>query len=340
MLQVGSESVALPCAQVPLAAVGRAIEAVCRMRGYSRRTADSYVSWARRFVVWSGNAHPARLGPGEIGGFLSELVLRRGVSGSTQRQALCGLLFLYRHVLGRPLAEDALSLVRSRKPPRLPVVLEPAEVRATLAALQPPYLLIGQLLYGAGLRLLECLRLRVQDVDFARQAITVRQGKGGKDRCVPLPEAARAGLRTHLDWRRSLFEADAREGRHAVMLPDALARKYPAAPFEWGWQYVFPSRRFSCDRGETQERRHHVDESAVQRAVRAAMRQAGVQKKAGCHTLRHSFATHLLERGQDIRTIQDLLGHSDVSTTMIYTHVARTGTSGTRSPLDDLDDMD
>jgi integron integrase len=268
----------------------------------------------------------------EVGAFLTHLAVDRKVSPSTQNQALNALVFLYDKVLERPLGEVP-GVVRAAKKPRIPVVLTQDEVARVLAALSGIYWLIGCLQYGSGLRLMESVRLRVKDLDFAHRAIFVRAGKGGKDRVVTLPDELIDPLQAHLANRRTLFEQDRRAGHGAVYLPFALARKYPNAPREWGWQYVFPASKVSADPRSAVHRRHHVDESAVQKAVRRAVRVAGIQKPASCHTLRHSFATHLLERGADIRTVQEQLGHADVRTTQIYTHVIQRGGHAVRSPL-------
>jgi integron integrase len=273
------------------------------------------------------------MGGREVSAFLTHLATEGRVSASTQNQALNALVFLYEHVLRRDV-EELGDFVRAQKPRRLPVVLSPPEVRAVLAQLDGIPNLVASLLYGSGLRLLVCLQLRVKDVDFAQREIRLRQGKGRKDRVTPLPEACAARLTEHLRWVRELFELDLRESYIGVALPDALARKYPNAGREWGWQWVFPASRRYVDRAAGGERRHHLHETAVQRAVKRAVRAAGLAKPAGCHTLRHSFATHLLASGYDIRTVQELLGHRDVKTTMVYTHVLNRGGRGVRSPLD------
>jgi len=311
------------------------VRAELRVRHYSPRTEDSYVLWIRRFILFHGKRHPAALGGPEIAAFLSHLACEGRVAASTQNQALGALVFLYRHVLGLALP-DLEGLVRARRPERLPVVLSAAEVRGLLAKLEGEPRLVAGLLYGAGLRLLEALTLRVKDVDFAARELRLREAKGRRDRVVPLPDACAGPLRAQLGLARALHARDLSAGFGAVALPAALARKYPAAAREWGWQWVFPaSRRYRDERAGT-ERRHHVHETVVQRAVKRALREAGIAKPASCHTLRHSFATHLLAAGYDIRTLQELLGHRSVKTTMVYTHVLNRGGLGVRSPLDAL----
>ena len=305
-----------------------------RLRHYSRRTENAYLSWIRRFIVFHGKRHPAELGEAEVSAFVTALA-ERGVSASTQNQALSAVLFLYEVVLGRRLAWME-TIVRAQRPARLPVVLSRDEVAALLSRLHGTMWLMASLLYGGGLRLLECSELRVKDVDFDRGELLVRDGKGGKDRVTMLPAALRPGLAEHLGRVKVQHDADLANGRGAVALPGALRLKYPRAPFEWGWQWVFPATRFYVDGVTGERRRHHLHESVLQRAVKEAARSAGIARQATCHTLRHSFATHLLEAGYDIRTIQELLGHRDVSTTMIYTHVLNQGGRGVRSPLDQL----
>jgi integron integrase len=308
-----------------------------RLKHYSIRTEQTYVEWVRRFVVFHGGRHPRELGPGEVEAFLTHLAVEGRVAASTQNQAKSALLFLYREVLGAEL--PWLDGVESAKrPSRLPVVLTPEEVRAVLMRVDGTSALILRLLYGTGMRILECLRLRVKDVDFARREILVRDGKGAKDRVTVLPARIARSLREHLVRVRDLHRTDLAEGCGEVYLPYALARKYPNAARDWGWQYVFPSHKRSIDPRAGAERRHHAGEQTVQRAMQQALRDAGIPKHATPHTLRHSFATHLLESGYDIRTVQELLGHADVSTTMIYTHVLNRGGRGVASPLDRLAD--
>jgi len=304
-----------------------------RTRHYSRRTEDAYVHWIRRFIVYHGRRHPNEMGEAEVSSFISALAAR-GVSASTQNQALSAVLFLYEVVVGRRLPWMD-QIVRAQRPERLPVVLSRGEVAALLGRLRGTVWLMASLLYGGGLRLLECAELRVKDVDFDRGELTIRDGKGGKDRRTMLPAALRQPLAAHLVQVKTQHAADVAGGLGAVALPDALRLKYPNAPREWGWQWVFPATRFYRDQHTGERRRHHLHESALQRAVKDAARQAGIPRPATCHALRHSFATHLLEAGYDIRTIQELLGHRDVSTTMIYTHVLNRG-PGVRSPLDVL----
>ena len=304
-----------------------------RARHYRPRTQQAYVRWAERFVRHFGGLDPAGMGEREINEYLSFLAVERQVSASTQNQALAALLFLYRHVVGRDVGSLG-GVVRARKPDRLPVVLTRDEVRALLAELDGQTLLIAMLLYGAGLRLSECLRLRVQDIDFAAEQIRVCDGKGGKDRVTMLPASLRDDLERQLLRAKRVHERDLADGWGGVLLPDALERKYPNAPWDWRWQWVFPQERRWRNERTGLEGRHHVHATVIQRAVHDAVRRAGIEKRAGCHTLRHSFATHLLESGYDIRTIQELLGHKDVSTTMIYTHVLNKGALGVRSPLD------
>lgn len=304
-----------------------------RLRHLSRHTEKAYVGWIRRYVLFHGKRHPADLGPAEITAFLSHLATRRRVAASTQNQALSALLFLYRAVLDVdvPWLDD---LVRAKRPPRLPTVLARDEVRAVLDGLVGMPRLMTMLLYGAGLRLMECARLRVKDVDFARAQLVVRAGKGNRDRVTMLPASLHAPLTAHLARVRRLHERDLARGWGWVELPAAFGRKSPGAGRALAWQWVFPATRVYCDRTTGERRRHHFHETAVQRAVREAAARAGITKRVTCHAFRHSFATHLLEDGYDIRTIQALLGHTDVRTTMIYTHVLGRGPAGVVSPID------
>jgi integron integrase len=305
------------------------------MRHYSVRTEEAYIGWIKRFILFHGKRHPLEMGEDEITRFLSALAVHGQVSASTQNQALCALVFLYRHVLGQNLGwlDD---VVRAKRPQRLPVVLTRPEVKALLGALEGVHWVMASLLYGAGLRLLECLRLRVKDIDFGSHQIVLREGKGNKDRRTMLPAAVHELLTAHLAHVRRQHQHDLAHGFGRVFVPNALQRKYPHASREWGWQWVFPSSQISLDPRSGERRRHHLHESVLQRAVKEAARNIGLTKPASCHTLRHSFATHLLEDGYDIRTIQELLGHQDVKTTMIYTHVLNRGGQGVYSPMDRL----
>lgn len=304
-----------------------------RIKHYSIRTEQAYLQWVRRFIHFHGRRHPRELGAAELTAFLSDLAIRGKVSASTQNQALNAILFMYREVLGTslPWLDD---VQRAKRPTHLPVVLTRAEVRSLLAQLEGTMWLLTSLIYGSGLRLLECLRLRVKDIEFDRVELTIRDGKGQKDRITTLPRTLVDPLRTYLARVKELHLRDLQEGYGRVYLPFALERKYPNSNRDWGWQYVFPSSRRSKDPRSGVERRHHVDPGALQRAVKNAVRKANLIKPASVHTLRHSFATHLLESGYDIRTVQELLGHSDVRTTMIYTHVLNRGGRGVVSPLD------
>jgi integron integrase len=307
----------------------------CRVRHFSIRTEAAYHDWVERFIRFHGIRHPNTMAEPEVNAFLTHLAVERSVSASTQNQALSALLFLYDVVLARPL--DQLSVIRADRPRRLPVVLSREEVRQVLGELKGVHRLIGLILYGSGVRLMECLRLRVKDVDFTLNQIVVREGKGDKDRRTVFPDVVKAEMREHLEGIRALHAKDLAEGFGEVFLPHALAVKYPEMAKEWCWQYVFPSRVRSVDPRSKTERRHHLNETTVSREVTAAIRRAKVLRPATAHTLRHSFATHLLESGQDIRTVQELLGHESVETTMIYTHVLGRGGRGVRSPLDVVD---
>ena len=310
------------------------VRAGIRVRHYSIRTEQAYVAWIWRFVQANKGRHPRELGGAEVERFLSELAVYGQVAPGTQNQALAALLFLYREVLGLKLPWME-SIVRAKRSVRLPVVLSKAEVRAILSLLDGQNWLMASLLYGTGMRLMECLRLRVKDVDFEQRQLVVREGKGGKDRVTVLPDSLRDALARQIERARLLHAQDLAEGYGAVWLPHALARKYRGAEKTWPWQYVFPAAKRSEDRREGgTERRHHVGEKTLQNAVAKAVRRSRIAKRATCHTFRHSFATHLLEAGYDIRTVQELLGHKDVSTTQIYTHVLNRGGHGVLSPLD------
>jgi integron integrase len=349
----------------------RLLDRVCmaiRARHYSLRTEEAYVGWIRRFILFHDKRHPAEMGEPEINAFVTHLAIEGPVSASTQTQALSALMFLYRHVLQKNLPQLD-TVIRARRPGRLPSVLTRAEVRRILGRMNGTPRLVATLLYGTGMRLLECLRLRVKDLEFGNNRILVRDTKGGEDRVVPFPLVARAEMPSWLSRVKRIHERDLADGFGSVYLPDAIARKFPGADREWGWQYVFPGEHRSRDpraggmrrpgdirvpparragpasspaaaaglaQAAEPERRHHLHETVVQRALRRAVLDVGISRRISCHTFRHSFATHLLEEGYDIRTIQELLGHKDVKTTMIYTHVLNRGGRGVRSPADML----
>lgn len=304
-----------------------------RTRHFSLRTEKAYLQWLRRYVAFHNRRHPRELGAPEVERFLTHLAVNRKVSAATQNQALQALLFLYRHVLGIELPWLD-NLTRASRPKRLPVVLSRPEVRSLLAQLQGTQWLVASLLYGSGLRLMEALRLRVKDLVLERGEVIVREAKAGKDRITMMPAALATPLGAHLQRLRAWYEEERRLERPGVSLPRALARKYPQAGTRWGWQYVFPARGLCRDPYTRQPVRHHLHEKSIQRAVQCAVVRAGLSQPASCHTLRHCFATHLLEDGYDVRTVQELLGHSDLKTTMIYTHVLGKGAGGVRSPLD------
>jgi len=325
-----------------------------RARHYSLRTEEAYVGWIRRFILFHQKRHPLEMAEPEINAFVTHLALEGPVSASTQTQALSALMFLYRHVLQKPLP-DLDTVIRAKRPGRLPSVLTRAEVRRLLGRMHGTPRLVATLLYGTGMRLLECLRLRVKDLEFGNNRIVVRDTKGGEDRVVPFPVVARAEMPSWLSRVKRIHERDLADGFGSVYLPDAIAKKFPGAEREWGWQYVFPGEHRSHDpRGGERsrrpasaapgpltpagqpERRHHLHETVIQRALRRAVLDVGISRRISCHTFRHSFATHLLEEGYDIRTIQELLGHRDVKTTMTYTHVLNRGGRGVRSPVDIL----
>jgi integron integrase len=309
------------------------IRSFMRTRRYSLRTEQAYLDWIRRFILFHAKRHPTDMAEEEITAFLTDLATHGHVSVSTQNQALSALLFLYQQFLGRKLGRLDGAL-RASRPRRVPAVLTREEVCILLAHVAPPYRLIADLIYGSGLRLLEALRLRVKDIDFGYGRIIVRDGKGLKDRVTMLPGRLRRALREHLMHVKTMHERDVALGFGEVYLPDALERKYPRAARSWAWQYVFPAAKRSEDPVTGRIRRHHVLEKSLQNAIKNAVHAAGIEKPASCHTLRHSFATHLLENGYDIRTVQELLGHKDVSTTMIYTHVLNRPGIGVKSPLD------
>ena len=304
-----------------------------RLRHYSIRTEKVYLEWVKRFIRFHKYRHPQEMGAAEVEAFLSHLAVRRDVAASTQNQALSAILFLYKQVLQIELPWMD-GVIRARRPQRLPVVLTRDEVASVLAQLDGTLWLVGSLLYGSGMRLMEVLRLRVKDVEFARGEILIRDGKGQKDRVTMLPRKLAAPLQLHLERVRTLHQQDLQEGFGRANLPHALARKYPNAAAEWAWQFVFPSINRSADPRSGGIFRHHLHEKTIQRAIRNAVRRVGLHKPATPHTLRHSFATYLLESGQDIRTVQELLGHADVKTTQIYTHVLNRGGMGVLSPLD------
>jgi len=302
------------------------------VRHYSIRTEQAYIHWIRRYIFFINKQHPITCGAKEVEDFLTWLAVDKKVATSTQNQALNALVFLYREVLKQPF-EYQVDAIRSTKPKKIPVVLSRHEVKSVLAQLKDTHWLMAALLYGSGLRLMECVRLRVKDLDFNYRAITVRSGKGNKDRVVVLDDHLIPFLQKHLDRVKLQHNADLNKGYGDVYLPEALSRKYPSAGRSWAWQYVFPSSRLSVDPYSGITRRHHIDESSLQKSVRAAVKKVGIAKPASCHTLRHSFATHLLEQGVDIRTVQEQLGHRDIKTTQIYTHILERGAGGVRSPL-------
>ncbi|MDF0665782.1 MAG: integron integrase [Nitrospira sp.] len=318
-----------------LVPVHTGLRTALKARHYSRKTEQAYGHWVARFLHFHQGRPPAEMAEPEINAFLTHLAVKAKVSASTQNQALSAILFLYRHVLGREMG-DLGDVIRARRPKRLPVVLTRDEVKSVLSNLSGDKWLMASLMYGAGVRLMECLRLRVQDIDFSRMEIFVRDGKGAKDRVTMLPESLKAPLREHLTRVKAVHEQDVADGWGRVLLPEALDRKYPNAPRDWRWQWVFPQENRWENAKTGEEGRHHVHESIMQKAVTAAVRQAGLAKRATCHTFRHSFATHLLEGGYDIRTVQELLGHEDVKTTMLYTHILNRGGRGVKSPVDEL----
>jgi len=303
-----------------------------RVRHYSIRTEQAYIDWIKRFILFHDKKHPKNMAEPEVAAFLTNLAVSRQVAASTQNQALNALVFLYRHVLHQPL-QEIQGVARAKKKQKLPTVLTHDEVGRLLKALDGIHWLAACLLYGSGLRLLECMRLRVMNLDFTHRAIYIIDGKGNKDRIVTLPDELIIPLQRHLASVKNIHEKDLFDGFGAVYLPNSLAKKYPNAPKEWAWQYVFPASNRSIDPRSNITRRHHFNEQSLQRAVKIAVRKAGIPKPASCHSLRHSFATHLLERGMDIRTVQEQLGHKDVRTTQIYTHVLNRGGNAVKSPL-------
>jgi len=311
------------------------VRRVARLKHYSIRTEQAYTEWIRRYINFHKKRHPREMGAAEITEFLSFLAINRNVAPNTQAQALNALLFLYDKVLNKPI-DSVADFVRPKKKQKLPVVLTQSEIRLMLKQLNGKYWLAACLLYGSGLRLMECVRLRVNNIDFDHKALFILNAKGGKDRVVTLPDELIVPLQQHLQNVKMMHQKDLVDGFGAVYLPYALERKYPAAPTQWGWQYVFPASERSIDPRTNIERRHHFNEQALQRKVRMAIRAAGIDKPASCHSLRHSFATHLLERGMDIRTVQEQLGHKDVRTTQIYTHVLNRGGNAVISPLSGL----
>lgn len=311
-----------------------ALREAIRVRHYSIRTEEAYVGWTKRFILFHDRRHPSDMAEADVAAFLSHLAVDLEVSPATQNQALNALSFLYKSVLDRPLG-NVSGIVKAKRTRKLPTVLNCDETGRLLRRLSGHHWIIGCLLYGSGLRLMESVRLRVKDIDFQHRALFIRNAKGGKDRIVTLPEELQLPLERHLASRRTTFERDLSNEAATVYLPYALQRKYPGAATAWCWQYVYPSTRVSRDPRSGAVRRHHIDESAVQRTIRRAAREADIEKPVGCHTLRHSFATHLLERGMDIRTVQEQLGHADVRTTQIYTHVLKRGGLAVRSPLGD-----
>jgi integron integrase len=311
------------------------VRAAIRLRHYSIRTEEAYIQWIRRYILFHNKRHPKDMGAPEINAFLSHLAIKDRVAASTQNQALCAILFLYKQVLDQDPGRLE-GVVRAKKPTKLPVVFTVEEVQAILVRLQGTVWLMASLLYGSGLRLMECARLRVKDIDFQCRQLVVKDGKGQKDRVTMLPSRLIVPLKQHLARVKTVHEEDLGSGLGAVYLPFALEKKYPNAATEWGWQYVFPASKISIDPRSGKKRRHHIDETILQKAVKSAIRQAGIAKQGSCHSLRHSFATHLLQSGYDIRTVQELLGHSDVNITMVYTHVLNRGGKGVSSPLDEL----
>ncbi len=311
------------------------VQEAIRTRHYSLRTEEAYLNWIKRFILFHNKRHPTEMAEQEINQYLTYLAVKGRVAASTQNQALCAILFLYKEVLKKEIGylED---ITWAKKPKRLPVVFTQTEVKAVIRQLEGVKWIMANLLYGSGLRLMECLRLRVKDIDFEYKQLTIRDAKGNQDRVTMLPDIVVEKLKKHLKGVKKQQEQDLKAGFGTVYLPHALERKYKNANQEWGWQYVFPASQLSIDPLSGIKRRHHLDETVLQKAVKEAIRKAGITKHASCHTLRHSFATHLLQDGHDIRTVQELLGHKDVKTTMIYTHVMKQGGMGVKSPADKL----
>jgi integron integrase len=307
-----------------------------RLKGYSIRTENAYVSWIKRFILFHNKRHPQEMGKLEIEAFLTHLAVNRNVASSTQNQAFNALLFLYSNVLNRDMPQN-INALRSKKAVRTPTVMTRKETLKLIEMMHGSHQLMAKLMYGCGLRVMECIRLRVKDIDFEMNQIIVRDGKGKKDRITVLPEGIKKAINEHLVYVKRLHQNDVAKGFGRVYLPYALAKKYRNAERQWGWQYVFPSKTLSKDPRSGMVRRHHLHVSSIQKAIRTAADVSAIVKPVGCHTLRHSFATHLLAEGYDIRTVQELLGHKDVSTTMIYTHVLNRGGKGVRSPLDFID---
>ena len=310
------------------------VKYLIRMKHYSRRTEEAYIKWIRQYVVFNGIKHPDELESKHVEGFLKFLAVNKNVAAATQNQALCAIVFLYKHVLKKDLGD--IELIWAKRAKKLPVVFTRKEVKLILDNMHGMYWIMANLLYGAGLRLLECLRLRVQDIDFEYEQLVIRDGKGKKDRITILPDIVKEPLKEHLKKIEKIHIKDLNNGYGKVYLPYALEKKYPKASTEFIWQYVFPSTQISMDPRSGIMRRHHLDESVLQRAVKTAMKNAGIKKFGNCHSFRHSFATHLLEDGYDIRTVQELLGHESLNTTMIYTHVMKKGGFGVKSPADKL----
>jgi len=311
------------------------VRAVIRTKHYSRRTEEAYIYWIKKYIFFHKKRHPNEMGEKEINEFLTHLAVKENVSASTQNQALNAIVFLYKQILKIKI-DDIGEVVRAKKPKKEPVVFTQSEAEKILANLHGKYWLMAMLLYGSGLRLLECLRLRIKDIDFEYESVTVREGKGQKDRTTILSKKMIVPLKKHIESIKKLHEQDLANGYGSVFIPYALERKYPNIGKEFGWQYLFPASKISVDPKSGIKRRHHLDESVLQKAVKQAIRKVGITKHASCHTFRHSFATHLLLRGQDIRTVQELLGHSSVETTQIYTHILKRSGLGVKSPADDF----